>query len=113
MANYKRLSDLEREKISRRLSKRCSFCDIAKAFDRNVSTVKRKIKAGGCNKYTYRAVKAQNQARRNSAKRKTGKYRLNDNQELWKYICKKLRKKWSPRQFAKELEKDYLGDMTM
>jgi len=33
---------------------------------------------------------------------------------LWKYILKKLRKKkWSPRQIAEELEKDYPLDMTM
>ena len=113
MTNYKRLSDLEREEISRLLSQECSFRSIAKQLDRHVSTISREVKAGGCNQYTYRAVKAQKRAKRNSAKRKAGKYRLNDNQELWKYICKKLRKKWSPRQIAEELETDYPLDMTM
>ena len=113
MTKYKRLSDLEREDISRRLSQKCSFHSIAKILNRNVSTISREINAGGCSKYTYRAVKAQNRARRNSAKRKAGKYRLNNNQILWKYIRQKLRNKWSPRQIAEELEKDYPLNMEM
>jgi len=113
MTNYKRLSDLEREDISRMLSQKCSFHDIAKALSRNVSTISREVNAGGGNKYVYRAVRAQNRARRNSSKRKFGKHKLNDNPELWSYIRKKLKKKWSPRQIAEELEKDYSLDMTM
>ena len=113
MINYKRLSDLEREDISRMLSQNCSFHNIAKMLGRNVSTISREINAGSCNKYTYRAVKAQSRARRNSSKRKAGKHKLNDRPALWKYIRKKLKKKWSPRQIAEELEKDYPLDMTM
>ena len=114
MTNYKRLSDLEREEISRRLSQKCSFRSIAKALGRNVSTISREVGAGSGNKYTYRAAKAQNRARRNSSKRKSGKHRLNNQLELWAYIRKKLlRKKWSPRQIAEELKKAYPLDMTM
>ena len=113
MINYKRLSDLEREDISRKLSQKCSFRNIAKALGRNVSTISREINAGSCNKYTYRAIKAQNRAGRNSSKRKAGKHKLNGQPELWKYIRKKLKKKWSPRQIAEELEKDYPLDMVM
>lgn len=113
MINYKRLSDLEREDISRMLSQNCSFHNIAKKLGRNISTISREINAGSCNKYTYRAVKAQSRARRNSSKRKAGKYKLNDGPALWKYIRRKLKKKWSPRQIAEELEKDYPLDMTM
>ena len=113
MLNYKRLSDLEREEISRMLSQKCSFRSIARLLARNVSTISREIGAGGGNKYSYRAVRSQNRARRNSAKRKSGKHKLNGNQILWKYIRQKLKKKWSPRQIAEELEKDYPLDMTM
>jgi len=113
MINYTRLSDTEREEISRLLSQKCSFRDIAKSLNRNVSTISREINLGGCNKYTYRAVKAQKRAKRNAAKRKIGKHRLNNELILWKYVIKKLKKKWSPRQIAKELEKDYPNDMTM
>ena len=113
MTNYKRLNGLEREEISRMLSQEYSFSDIAKELNRKVSTISREVGAGGCNRQTYRAVKAQNQARRNAAKRKAGKHRLNDELKLWKYIRKKLKKKWSPRQIAEELEIDYPLDMTM
>jgi IS30 family transposase len=113
MTNYKRLNGLEREEISRMLSQECSFSDIAKALGRKVSTISREVSAGGCNRQTYRAVKAQNRARRNAAKRKAGKHRLNEELKLWKYIRRKLKKKWSPRQIAEELEIDYPLDMTM
>lgn len=113
MINYKRLSDLEREEISRMLSQKCSFRSIAKVLNRNVSTISREIKAGSCNKYSYRAVKAHNRAKRNSSHRKAGKYRLNDDLRLWVYIYRKLKKKWSPRQIAEELKIDYPLDMAM
>ena len=113
MTNYKRLNDLEREEISRMLSQKCSFRMIANALSRNVSTISREVNGGGGNKYVYRAIRAQNRAKRNAAKRKTGKYRLNDNHKLLAYVRKRLRKKWSPRQIAEELEVDYPLDMTM
>jgi len=113
MTNYKRLNDLEREEISRMLSQKCSFHDIANALGRNASTISREVAAGGGNKYVYRATRAQNRARRNSSKRKSGKHKLNENPKLWAYVRKKLKKKWSPRQIAEELEKDYPLDMTM
>lgn len=113
MVNYKRLSDLEREEISRLLSQQCSFRCIAKALGRNVSTISNEINAGSCNKYTYRAVKAQKRARRNAAKRKSGKYKIDDSPELWAYIHQKLKLKWSPKQIAEKLEMDYPLDMTM
>src|SRR3989339_588784 len=113
MVNYKRLSDLEREEISRLLSQQCSFHTIAKILGRNVSTISNEINAGSCNKYTYRAVKAQKRAKRNATKRKSGKYKIDDHPELWRYIRQKLKLKWSPRQIAEEIEMDYPLDMTM
>jgi len=82
MIHYKRLSDLERENISRMLSQEYSFRNIAKVLKRNVSTIGREINASNCNKYNYRAIKAKNRVRRNSARRKTGKHKLNDNLDL-------------------------------
>jgi len=113
MSNYKRLSDLEREEISRLLSQKYSFRVIAGVLNRNVSTISREINGGSGNKYIYRAVRASKRARRNASKRKAGKHKLNSNQVLWKYIRAKLEKKWSPRQIAEELEKDYPLDMVM
>ena len=113
MKNYKRLSDAEREEISRMLAQNCSFQNIARQLNRYTSTVSREINRGSCNKYTYRAAKAQNRARRNASKRKAGKFRLDGNQCLKHYVYKKLKLKWSPVQIAKELEKDYPLSMEM
>jgi IS30 family transposase len=113
MKNYKRLNSNEREEISRMLAQKCSFQIIAKALGRNVSTVSREISAGSGNKYVYRAVRAQKRADRNASKRKKDKRILNDQTELWRYIVKKLKKKWSPEQIAKELKKDYPDNMAM
>ncbi|MBA3047387.1 IS30 family transposase [Patescibacteria group bacterium] len=113
MKNYKRLSDLEREEISRMLSQGCSFQGIAKQLNRHVSTVSREVGAGSCNKHTYRAAKAQNRARRNAGKRKVGRFKLDGNQKLKFYICEKLKLKWSPVQIAEELKKDYPDNMDM
>jgi len=113
MINYKRLSDLEREEISRMLSQKSSLNSIAKQLGRHTSTISREIKQGSCNKYTYRATKAQNRARRSASKRKAGKFKLEDNLRLVNYIYSKLKKKWSPRQIAEELKIEYPKDMSM
>lgn len=113
MTNYKRLSLDEREEISRMLAQDCSLNDIAKSLGRYVSTISREINGGCCNKYTYRAGKAQRRADRNSSKRKHDKCILGENTKLKRYIHKKLRLKWSPAQIAKELLLDYPLDMTM
>ena len=90
MINYKRLSDLEREEISRMLSQNCSLNDIAKQLGPYTSTISREIAKGDYNKYSYRVAKVQHRAQRNTGKRKTGKYRLNNEQALWTYISQKL-----------------------
>ena len=95
------------------LSQKCSFHSIAKTLGRNVSTISREISAGSANKYVYRSVRAQKRAIRNASKRKKNKRILNDRAELWQYIIKKLKKKWSPRQIAEELKKDYTNNMAM
>ena len=90
-----------------------SLNDIAKKLDRYASTISREILSGSCNKYTYRAGKAQRRAARNSSQRKKGNKILNNELRLKRYIYRKLRKKWSPAQIAKELKKDYPADMAM
>ncbi|PIS16920.1 MAG: hypothetical protein COT61_01350 [Candidatus Portnoybacteria bacterium CG09_land_8_20_14_0_10_44_13] len=113
MKNYKRLSDVEREEINRMLAQDYSFQDIARQLDRCASTISREVGRGNCNKYTYRAAKTQNRARRNASKRRSGKFRLDREQALRRYIYKKLKLKWSPVQIAEELEKDYPDNMEM
>lgn len=113
MRKYKRLSLDEREEISRMLVQNCPLNDIAKSLSRYPSTISREVRLGSCNKYTYRAGKAQRRSMRNASKRKLDKKILNDNLRLKRYIYRKLRKKWSPEQIAKELPVDYPLDMTM
>ena len=113
MKKYKRLQAEEREEISRMLAQKCSFQHIAASLGRHTSTISREIAAGSCNKYTYRAGKAQARAVRNSRKRKAGKYMLDEHVMLKHYVYRKLRLKWSPVQIAEMLQKDYPMDMTM
>ena len=103
----------EREEISRMLAQQCSFQTIAKTLGRQVSTISREVAAGSCNKYTYRAGRAQGRANRNSGKRKARKYAVDQNTRLKRYVYRKLRLKWSPVQIAKTLKKDYPVDTTM
>jgi len=113
MEKYKRLSEEEREEISRMLAQTCSYREIARQLKRHVSTISREINKGCGNAYTYRATKAQNRARRNAGKRKSGRYKIDDDTELKSYVFDKLRLKWSPVQIAKELKKDYPDNMEM
>ena len=95
------------------LAQKCSFRSIAKTLGRCVSTISREVGAGSCNQYTYRAEKAQNRALRNSRKRRSGKYSLDDNVRLKRYVFRKLRLQWSPTQIAETLKMDYPTDTTM
>ena len=113
MKNYKRLNLDEREEISRMLAQSCSLNQIARLLGRQTSTVSREVLTGSCNKYTYRAGKAQRRAERNCRERKKSKQKLSLNLSLKQYIHEKLKLKWSPAQIAKELKKDYPLDMTM
>lgn len=95
------------------LAQNCSFQQVAKTLDRHASTISREIAAGSCNKHTYRALRAQARAVRNSRKRKAGKYIMDQNQRLKRYVYRELRLKWSPVQIAQSLEKVYPTDTTM
>lgn len=113
MNKYKRLTLEEREEISRMLAQKCSFTTIAKTLGRHTSTISREVESGSCNKYTYRAGKAQSRALRNSRKRRLGNYVLDHKHQLKRYIYRKLRLKWSPTQIANTLEMVYPNDKTM
>ncbi len=107
MSIYKRLSLKEREEISRLLASSWKPAWIAKKLGRYRSTITREISGGGCNKYTYRAVKADKRAKRKASRRKSGKRKLILNRELKKYIIAKLKLYWSPEQIAETIETEY------
>ncbi len=113
MNKYHRLTFEEREEINRLLSQKCSFQEIARHLKRNVSTVSSEVNSGGCNKYTYRAGKAQRRSFRNAAKRKKGKRKISLNGLLRDYIHAKLRLKWSPEQIAETLKREYADSKYM
>jgi len=113
MKTYKRLEKEEREEISRMLAQKCTFTEIAQALGRHTSTISREVGAGSCNKYTYRAQRAQDRSERNSRKRKAGKYLLDQHDKLRRHVYEKLRLKWSPTQIANLLKKYYPTDNTM
>ena len=110
---YQRLSLHEREEISRFLAQGRSFREIAKAIARDVSTISREVNRAGMNRYTYRAVRSDRRAVRNSGERKRGKYKLGQNRRLWEYVLGKLELCWSPEQIAQSLKKEYPDDQTM
>lgn len=103
----------EREEISRMLAERKAFREIARELGRHVSTISREVSGGSCNRYTYRAVRAERRAQRNSGKRKRGQYVLERNVQLREYVMSKLRMKWSPAQIAKNVKREYPCDMGM
>lgn len=113
MNTYKRLSLKEREEISRLLASKIKLAGIARKLGRHRSTIGREIASGGCNRYNYRAVKADKRAKRKASKRKSGKRKFLSSRELKRYIIAKLKLYWSPEQIAESLEKEYPKNTTM
>jgi len=113
MKTYYRLTFEEREEISRLLSQKYSFNTIAEFLKRDKGTISREVNQGADNKYAYRAVRAQNRARRKSAKRRKGKRKIDKNGKLKKEIVAKLKLRWSPEQIANFLKEKYPQDKDM
>lgn len=113
MKQYTRLSEGEREEISRYLAAGTSQSDIARFLGRHRSTISRETREGSCNRHTYRAGRAQRRACRNATKRKAGKRKLFANDRLWHYVVAGLRKRWSPDQVEKRLAMEYPTDKFM
>lgn len=108
-----RLTFEEREEISRLLSQNYSFNVIASCLERDKSTICREINSGGANKYLYRAITAQNRARRKASKRRKGKRKLDKNRKLKQIVKRKLKLKWSPEQIVSFLKREYPQDKDM
>ena len=111
--NYHRLTEGEREEISRMLAQGCSFVEIARFLGRSVSTISNEVNRGGCNRYTYRAARAHRRAQRNARKRKAWKRKLILVPQLRSYVHAKLRLRWSPDEIARKVALAYPLDMTM
>ena len=111
-ATYHRLSNHEREEISRALGAGSSANDIARRLDRSASTITREIRRNG-GTAKYRAFLATGRARRHAALRKLGKRKLLAYPSLYTYVMEKLALRWSPEQIAVMLRREYPRDARM
>lgn len=103
---YVRLTDDEREGISRGLAAGEDYTCIAERLERSTSTISRDVRSnGGC--AAYRAQSAMRRAWCNASSRHLGQFRLDKDPELRKYVIEHLTACWSPDQIAKSLRKEY------
>lgn len=110
---YRRVTDYERDVIALRLAEGHRQSRIAQELNRHPATISREIRRNSYRNGEYAATRAAKKARRALASRRQGKYKLEKNSRLWRYIEKKLRLFWSPEQIANELIKEYPLDMSM
>lgn len=108
--NYVRLSDTEREEISRGIAAGQTLTYIAYEIGRATSTVSREVGGGHVQ---YRASSSSHRARKRSSSRRKGKGKIATQPRLRVYILSKLRLRWSPDQIAKRIRAEYPMDMTM
>lgn len=109
---YQRLSDAEREEISRGLAAGDTSITIAKQLDRNPATICREI-ARNSGKSGYRAFSAGQRAKSSASSRRSGMRRLIQDERLCAYVLACLRKHWSPREIVTRMEIQYPQDDCM
>ena len=109
---YKRLTNKEREDISRGLAQRKSIREIAGWLGRAPSTVTREIKRNS-GKTGYRAFSASQRAKTAAASRKEGKSKLSKQDVLRRYVIEQLINEWSPKEISARLKIEYPRDKTM
>ncbi len=112
ITQYRRLSSVEREEVSRNLARGRSISAIARGLGRASSTVSREVKRNS-GKSGYRAFSAGQRARLNASSRRNGQSRLACEDRLRSYIIEKLKKRWSPREIVIRIQEEYPHDMDM
>jgi IS30 family transposase len=109
---YQRLSNEEREEVSRWLAADLSQAVIARRLGRHPATISREIKRNR-GKSGYRAFSAGRRARTAASSRRKGKARLTQDRRLRAYVLGGLGQEWSPREICERLKKEYPLDMNM
>lgn len=109
---YHRLSNDEREEISRGLAGGETPVRMAQRLGRATSTVSREINRNS-GASGYRAFSAGQRAHRAASSRRLRKRRLLDNDRLRLYVHSGLRQEWSPREIVKRMEMAYPQDNDM
>jgi len=112
MAQYHRLSLIEREELSRRLAAGASLRAIGQALSRAPSTLSRELTRHQASPVTYRAVPAHQRAQRwvhqpRKPRKLAGWPRLRT------AVFHLLAQRWSPEQIARGLPQRYLHDPAM
>jgi len=112
---YRRLTNREREEISRGLAAGVSQVEIAQSLNRHPSTISREIRKGGERRAwsEYRAFSAGRRAMARASSRRLGKSRLAKETRLCQYVLAGLSREWSPKEIQARLEKEYPLDMSM
>ena len=112
---YRRLTNREREEISRGLAADVPQVEIARTLNRHPSTICREVRRGSDQRARseYRAFSAGRKAAVAAASRRKGKCRLSQEICLRQYVFAGLEREWSPRETQERLKKEYPLDMTM
>jgi IS30 family transposase len=109
---YQRLTNDEREEISRYLSQGIEAKEIANKLGRHRSTIWREIKRNS-GKSGYHAFSSSRRAQRKGASRRKDKRKITKNPELKAYVIEKLKQNWSPEEISRRLKIEYAVDMDM
>lgn len=109
---YTRLSEYEREMITRTISGGNSLRELAETLKRSPSTIYREAKRGIVRNH-YCSDCSHRIALKSLGSRKKGRYKLKAHTHLYKYVTEKLYQFWSPQQIASRLKEEYPQDATM
>ena len=109
---YERITNNEREEISRSLATGKSIVKISNELGRHRTTIFREIKRNS-GKSGYRAFSASRRAQDSAGSRCRGKTRLEKDQRLRTFVLQRLKQQWSPRAIAERLKVEYPLDMEM
>lgn len=104
---YIRLTEGDREEISRGLASGASLTSIGRRMGRPASTISREVQKNKRCIHGYRAFLAQRRAQRSASSRKYGHRKLSKHPELLTAVLAGLRERWSPDQIAKTLQNTY------
>ncbi len=109
---YGRITNNEREEISRCLATGRTITEIATELGRHRTTIFREVKRN-CGKSGYRAFSANRRAQTSAGSRRRGRTRLEKNERLRTYVLQGLSLQWSPRAISERLKVEYPLDMEM
>lgn len=103
---YKHLSSEERDKIAVLRARGCSYGSIARAIDRDKTTVFRELNRNRSPVYNvYLPHKADGRAK--GRKSRSGKRQRLKNRIIRRYVIAKLKRGWSPEQISGKLSKKH------